>query len=111
MSYVAGASASIIKTLKEIEAIFGGERLSPAGPKRKKLRTKLLATLIKSSKAWYRKGFKRGHMESFRHFQQKSRVPFKLVFEANREFVPNTRNTVKLKSTLSKAFRQSVTHQ
>lgn len=41
MSFIAGASASIMKTLDEIETILEGGKLSPAGLRRKRLRVKL----------------------------------------------------------------------
>jgi hypothetical protein len=100
MSFVAGASAAIMKTLGEIEAVLEGDKLSMAGPKRKMLRAKLRAVLTRSSLVWYRKGFNRGHKESFREFKQKSRVPKTLSIEVEREFIPNIQNTIKLKSVI-----------
>ena len=41
MTFVAGASASIMKTISEIEAILEGENLDYGGPKREVLRAKL----------------------------------------------------------------------
>ncbi len=106
--YAKGASASIMKTLGEIEAIWNGEKLLPAGPKRKKLRAKLKRVLIRSSKVWYKKGFNRGHRESFREWKQIGRVPDVLKAQVERTFIPGTSNTVYLQSTLSSSFRKSV---
>jgi len=105
MTYAAGASASIMKTLNEIEKIVGGKKLPPAGPKRNALRQKLQAALIKSSRTWYRKGFNRGHRESFRAHKHQALVPATLVVNVEREFLPKTQSPVKLKSRLSKSFQ------
>jgi hypothetical protein len=107
-SYAQGASASIMKTLGEIEAICNGEKLLPTGPKRKKLRARLKRVLIKSSKVWYKKGFNRGHRESFREWKQIGRVPNVLKAQVERTFIPGTSNTVYLQSTLSSAFRKGI---
>jgi hypothetical protein len=106
--YVAGASAAIMKTVTEIEAIIKGKTLSPAGPKRRKLRSELRSVIVRASKRWYKRGFKRGHMESFRSYKQTGRVPIKLLISVNREFIPDASTSVVIKSSLSKAFRTKV---
>jgi hypothetical protein len=105
MSFVAGASAAIMKTMKEIESILEGEHLLVAGPKRTALREKLQSSLIRSSKTWYRKGFSRGHKESFRESKLHRRVPSTLTTEVARQFLPGSKVEVRLQSTLSKSFR------
>ena len=105
MTYAAGASASIMKTLKEIEKIVGGKKLPPSGPKRSALRQKLQAVLIKSSRMWYGRGFSRGHMESFRAHKHHDCVPTTIAVEVERKFIPKTKSQVKLKSKLSKSFQ------
>lgn len=108
MSFVAGASASIMKTIKEIEAILEGEELDYSGPKRHALRAKLQAALIKSSRSWYKKGFKRGHMEAYRASVAKGEVPLTLSASVEREFLPNSTSAVSLKSSLSETFVQKI---
>lgn len=103
MTFAAGASASIIKTLNEIEAILEGEKLTKSGPKRAELRKKLQEALIKSSRSWYRKGFNRGHKESYLAFKTDDQVPTILAVQVEREFLPNTKSSIKLKSTLSQS--------
>ena len=96
--YAKGASASIMKTLREIEYILRGEKLDPAGSKRTKLRKRLKKVLIRSSELWYRKGFNRGHKESFRIWKETGQVPTKLEKQIEREFIPGTNKTVDLYS-------------
>jgi hypothetical protein len=102
----AGASAAIAQTVKDIEKILSGENLKISNPKREALRKKIQAALIKSSRAWYKKGFNRGHKEAFRAHKTHKRVPEMLEVEVEREFVPNTKRRVSLKSTLTKVFRE-----
>lgn len=107
-AYAAGASASINKTLDEIECILGGKKLPSAGPLREQLRAELQAAVIASSKRWYRKGFNRGHKECYRAAKSSGKVPSIVTAAVEREFVPKTGSKVKLKSTLSKSFRSTV---
>ncbi len=104
MTFVAGASASIMKTISEIETILEGENLSHAGPKRAALRIKLQAAITKASKSWYKKGFNRGHKESYRAYKRTKRVPMTLHVNVEREFIPNSPSSVPLKSVLTKKF-------
>ena len=104
--FAAGASASIARTVEDIEKILTGEKLKISNPKREALRKKIKAALIKSSRSWYKKGFNRGHKEAFRAYKAHKRVPETLEVEVEREFVPNTKRRVLLKSTLTKAFRE-----
>ena len=105
MSCVASASASIMKTIKEIEAIHRGHRLPEAGSHRQRLRSMLLSILIKSAKAWYGKGFNRGHKEAFLEFEHRSTVPARLAVVVEREFVPGTKSKKRLVSKLNRTFR------
>lgn len=103
---MAGACAAIEQTMTDIEKILTGEKLKISNPKREALRKKIKAALIKSSRSWYKKGFNRGHKEAFRAHKTHKRVPETLEVEVEREFVPNTKRRVPLKSTLTKAFRE-----
>lgn len=104
MSFVAGASASIMKTISEIEAILDGAELGYGGPKRNALRAKFQAAFIKSSKSWYKKGFNRGHKESYRAFAQTKRIPATLTANVERVFIPNATKKIALKSALTEKF-------
>lgn len=102
MTFKSGASASINKTISDIEAILDGENLKFAGPKRKELRSQLMDALINASKKWYKKGFNRGHIESYREFLTSKTVPRVLEVNVQREFLPNSKKEVMLKSTVKK---------
>lgn len=98
--FAAGASASIKKTISEIEAIVTGESLGGAGKNRQQLHAKLQDAVIKSSKLWYKKGFNRGHRESYRAHQESGQVPRTLSLLVTREFIPNTPRPAYLKSRI-----------
>ena len=103
MTFAAGASASINKTLNEIEAILGGERLTKAGPKRCTLRKRLLAVLEAASVSWYRKGFNRGHREAHASFVGSGTVPRVLMKHVARKFLPSSpKRAVSLKSKVNR---------
>ena len=100
MHFAAGASASINKTISEIEAIVGGKNLGHGSPKRAQLRAKLKNAVMRSSKSWYKKGFMRGHRESYHAHKLSGRVPRTLSVQVEREFIPNSPSIVSLKSKI-----------
>ena len=108
MTFVAGASASINKTIDEIERILQGRKLSQGGVLRQQLRDALEEALVKSSKSWYKKGFNRGHKESYLAYKETETVPSVLKIHVQREFIPKSKSKVVLKSTLPKSFMKIV---
>ena len=106
-TYAAGASASINKTLREIESIVGGAKLPKVGPKREELRKKLQAALVEASTNWYRRGIKRGHRAAYAKFSETAAVPIQISVDVTREFLPNTKVPVKIISKLSAKFLAS----
>jgi hypothetical protein len=97
----AAASASINKTLKEVEAILNGADLGPAGELRSKLRDTLVKSFERVGRKWYRRGFNRGHREAYQAFSESRRVPDVLEAEKNRKIVDaGERRKIKLKSSI-----------
>jgi hypothetical protein len=109
MTFVSGASASIVKTLIEIDAILEGSRLPAAGRLRSTLRKKLRESLVEVSESWYRKGFSRGHKEAFRAFRLSGAVPKTLGTSVERRLLPRVKRSIRLKSTLSRPPRARIT--
>jgi hypothetical protein len=103
---MAGASAAIEKTIKDIEAIWRGARLPAAGEKRARLQAKIRSILVKSSRTWYKKGFSRGHRESFREWKHSRRVPSILRVHVEREFIPDKSSSINLESKLTTKFKR-----
>jgi hypothetical protein len=95
--YAAGASASLNKTTTVIMKFLKDEGERP--PRR--LRAFLHEKLGDLAEMWYRKGFNRGHKESYRQCEE-GRVPRVLRFDATREFFTDDERTVHLKSTLKR---------
>lgn len=59
------SSKSIQKTLKEIQMLMAGKRISPTGLLRKKLHDTLYSLLSDKACWWYERGFRRGHESAF----------------------------------------------
>ena len=106
--FINGASASLQATMTDIEFILEGEDLLNAGEMRTDLREKLLESLTNLSTVWYKKGFNRGHKESFCHFEEHNEFPMVISKKMTRELLPNTQAVVKLKSTLSPEYVKKI---
>jgi hypothetical protein len=52
------------------------------------------------SELWFKKGFNRGHRQSYAAFKSERRVPVRLEFACSRKLSPNRERPVKLKSKI-----------
>jgi hypothetical protein len=95
--HAAGASKSLKKTTKVIMKFLKDRGDRPQSGLRDFLHEKLGDLAVK----WYRRGFKRGHIESDKQFDD-GKVPRTLRYDATREFFTGEERTVNLKSTLKK---------
>ena len=95
--FAAGASASLKLSIKAIMEFLEDVEKHPRSGLREFLYEKLSDLAVK----WYRRGFKRGHIESDRHIQG-GKVPRVLRYDATREFFTGRERTVRLKSTLKR---------
>lgn len=94
--------------MTDIELILEGEDLLKAGEMRTELREKLFESLTKLSTLWYKKGFNRGHKESFCQFKEHNEFPMVISKKMTRDLLPNTQAVVKLKSTLSAEYIKKI---
>jgi hypothetical protein len=83
---VEGSSKSLTKTIKEIKKFT---RDTAKRPKDMKLREHLHALLAKFGEGWYKRGFRRGHIESYKKFRATDGFPSKLRYEKEKEFFTN----------------------
>jgi hypothetical protein len=89
--YVEGASASLTLSMEEIEAVLGGIVLGPpGGPLRKELRAKI----SELSKRWFRRGFRRGCIETQRDWKATGKFPKKVTYDARRDFFDGRKRPV-----------------
>lgn len=103
--FIEGATQSIKKTLKDIECILDGEDFPDQKSKlREELREKIKSSLTDLAVRWYKKGFNRGHKESYRKHFESGCVPMKLETKVSRSLIPGERKSVKLKSSLKSDF-------
>lgn len=72
--FAAGASASLQKSIKDIEAIISGSKTSFGAPLRNRFRRKLYNALRDASMRWYRIGFRRGHNTCYKMFRKTGRI-------------------------------------
>lgn len=73
--FMRGASASLNKTISELDSILDGLELSASGKLREQLRIKLLAVLNETAEDWLKHGFRGGHNLAAKHFARTGEFP------------------------------------
>ena len=99
--HAAGASKSLKKTTKAMMKFLKDHGDRP----QRRLRDFLYDKLGDFAVKWYRRGFRRGHMESDKQ-SDGGKVARTLRYDATREFFTNDKRTIRLKSTLKKKRRR-----
>lgn len=103
-----GASASLNKTISEIEALLAGETIGKSGKLRKKLRDKLNEMLEDIAVDWLRHGFKGGHVVAARDFAESQAFPRDIEVTVTRQFplrkVSKKSKKLTLRSKLPKKY-------
>lgn len=94
--FAAGASASLNRTITAIMKFLKDDRNRPP----KKLRDFLNRKIADSNERWFRKGFNRGHRESYDRFDKSGKVPKVVRFQCTRELFTDKNRSLKLKSTI-----------
>jgi DNA-binding transcriptional MerR regulator len=92
-----GASKSLNKTIKEITEYLGQKKKHL---RRKPLRAFLREKLADLAEKRYRRGFRRGHMESHKKFAETGVVPNTLHYYGEREFFKDQKRKVHLTSKI-----------
>lgn len=90
------ASNSLKVSVREIEAYLEGNGVSLPGP----VRAELHDALEELSARWYRRGFNRGHRESFERYEATGAVPQVLRANVRRDLFSGNRQRLKLNSKL-----------
>jgi len=91
---IQGATNSLNKTIREIDAFLDGLPQKPS----EGLRDELHEKLAELNRVWYTKGFNRGHIESRQLYLTTGKVPKRLNIEVKRELFVGKRRKIKLKS-------------
>lgn len=91
------ASNSLRKSIAEIEAQLAGRSVTGSPGV---YRAELHATLAEFAERWYRKGFNRGHRESYESFSETGKVPKSMRAKVKRDLFGGARKAVKLKSRI-----------
>jgi hypothetical protein len=90
------ASKSLNKTITEIMTYLKDS----GGRPRDDLRPFVHEKLADLSEKWFKRGFNRGHRESWDRFSDKGKVPRTLRYEGARELFSNKKRKVELKSMI-----------
>jgi hypothetical protein len=78
-SYIAGASASLNRSIADVDRLASVSDRSPrAGKLREKFRKRIRAELLEVAFDWYLIGFKRGHKTCRRLFTKTGKIPKKI---------------------------------
>jgi hypothetical protein len=96
-----GASASLNRTITEIMRFLEDDGYRPGG-RGADLRGFLHEKIADCTERWFRKGFNRGHRESFGVYEQTGAVPVTLRYECAREVFTGQERTLLLKSQIKK---------
>ena len=94
-----GASASLNQTISEIMDFLGDQGRRPGG-RGAKLREFLHEKLADLALKRYKRGFRRGHMESHKKFVETGAFPDELSYVCEREFFKNQKRKVHVTSKL-----------
>lgn len=97
MEAAKGASKSLNKTIKEIMEFLGQKKKHQP---RKGLRPFLREKLADLAEKRYRRGFRRGHMESHKKFVETGAFPSELSYVCEREFFKNQTREVHVTSKI-----------
>lgn len=94
-------SESLNKTITEVMAFLkdDGERPGGSGAKLRKFLHEKLADLAEH---WYKRGVRRGHMESHKELMAMGTLSTKLRYKAEREFFDGQQRRVRVTSRIAK---------
>lgn len=84
----AAASASINKTLHDIDEILKGVNLPQAAKKREELRDRIREALTETAISWFKDGFRGGHVIATRAMLESNQIPRSISKTATRQ-LPN----------------------
>jgi hypothetical protein len=90
-SFAAGASASLNKSLKDIDRILEGLPLATDRPLREEFRSTIRHSLVKAQKRFYKIGFKRGVFTAHELFKKSKNIPFPIKKKIKVSFLASNR--------------------
>jgi hypothetical protein len=89
--FAAGASASLNKSLKDIDRILEGLSLTTDRPLREEFRTTIRHALVKAQRRFYKIGFKRGVFTTHELFKKSKNIPFPIRKKMKVSFLASNR--------------------
>ena len=103
---VTGRSESLNKTISEIMNFLGDGTGRPGGIGAN-LRVFLHEKLADLAEYWYKRGVRRGHMESHKEFKATGALSERLRYKGKREFFDGQKRRVRVTSRITKRRTQS----
>jgi hypothetical protein len=94
-----GASKSLNLTISEIMEFLGDNAKRPGGTGAD-LRAFLHEKIADFGKHWYKRGTRRGHMETYKTWKETGRVSRKFRFKTEREFFDGQMRRVRVTSKI-----------
>jgi len=94
--FVAGASASLNQTISKIMKFLQDEGSRPS----RDLRACLDEKIADLAERWYKRGVRRGHIESYKEFVDKGTLSGKLRYKSQREFFKGQKRQVRVTSKI-----------
>lgn len=99
--FAAGASASLNKTITAMMNFLEDDGKRPS----RNFRGFLYRKIADANEYWYRRGFNRGHRESFACLRDTGKIPNVLKYECTREFFTNRKRDIEMNSRLRRRRR------
>lgn len=99
--FVQGCSKSLNKTISEVATFLGHDAGRPGG-RGTNLRDFLHEKLADLAEHWYKRGVRRGHMESHKEFKATGAVSAEFRYKGEREFFEGQARRVRVTSKILK---------
>ncbi|MGA8222517.1 MAG: hypothetical protein WB780_12755 [Candidatus Acidiferrales bacterium] len=96
---IEGSSKSLNKTIREIKKFLRDNTKRPEGVR---LRPFLREKIADLAEHWYKRGVRRGHIQSYEEWKATTRVSKKIRYKGTREFFDGQKRRVRVTSRIKK---------
>jgi DNA phosphorothioation-dependent restriction protein DptG len=96
---IEGSSKSLNKTIRELKKFLSDNVKRPVGVKLRPFLNERIADLAEH---WYKRGVRRGHIQSYREWKTTEKVSRKLYYEDAKDFYDGREREVRVTSRVKK---------
>jgi hypothetical protein len=100
-----GRAEALNKTITEIMKFMKDSGNRPGGP-RARLRPFLREKVGDLAERWYKRGVRRGHIQSYEQFKATGRLSRRLLYETEREFFQGQNRQISITSRIKRKSRK-----